>query len=67
MDVFAETGRDPVSKHQVQPKCKEGEDWRGTGRPNPSHATKFLGTDGDREIFIFPDQLTTGRMAISPD
>ena len=29
--------------------------------PNPSRETKFSGANGDREIFIFPVQLTTSR------
>ena len=36
---------------------------RGTGRlPNPSRETKFSGANGDREISIFPLQLTTSRI-----
>ena len=31
------------------------------GLPNPSRETKFSGTNADREIFIFPVQLTTCR------
>ena len=31
-------------------------------RLNPSRETKFSGTDGDRGILIFPDQLTTSRV-----
>ena len=31
------------------------------GLPNPSRETNFSGTNGDREIFIFPVQLTTSR------
>ena len=33
-----------------------------TGLPNPSRETKFSGANGDREIFIFPFQLTTSRI-----
>ena len=33
-----------------------------TGRPNPSCETKFSGANVDREIFIFPVQLTTSRI-----
>ena len=29
------------------------------GLPNPSRETKFSGANGDREIYIFPVQLTT--------
>ena len=32
------------------------------GRSNPSRETKFSGVNGDREIFIFPVQLTTSRI-----
>ena len=32
------------------------------GLPNPSHETKFSGANADREIFIFPVQLTTCRI-----
>ena len=32
------------------------------GRPNPSRETKVSGANGDREIFIFPVQLTTSRI-----
>ena len=31
-------------------------------RLNPFRETKFLGTHGDREILIFPVQLTTSRI-----
>ena len=34
----------------------------GTGRPNLSRETKFAGANGDREILIFPAQLTTSRI-----
>ena len=32
------------------------------GQPNPSSETNFSGTNGDREMFIFPVQLTTSRI-----
>ena len=32
------------------------------GKPNPSRETKFSGANGDREMFIFPVQLTTSRI-----
>ena len=32
------------------------------GLPNPSRETKFSGANVDREIFIFPVQLTTSRI-----
>ena len=31
--------------------------------PNPSRETKFSGANADREMFIFPVQLTTSRIA----
>ena len=62
MDAAAELGRNPVSKHQIQPEYGEGAGRRGTGRMNPSRETKFSGTYGDRGIFIFPAQLTTCRI-----
>ena len=34
----------------------------GRGRPNPSRETKLLGTNGNREMFIFPVQLATRRV-----
>ena len=34
----------------------------GTELPNPSRETKFSGADADRKLFIFPVQLTTGRI-----
>ena len=35
---------------------------RETGRPNPSRETKFSGANADREMSIFPVQLTTSRI-----
>ena len=32
------------------------------GLPNPSRETKFSGANRDREIFLFPVQLTTSRI-----
>ena len=34
----------------------------GTGLPNPSSETNLSGANGDREISIFPVQLTTSRI-----
>ena len=54
MDAAAELGRNPVSKHQTQPKYGDeksdaGRDCRTRlARPNSQART------GDREIFIFP-------------
>ena len=61
MDAAAELGRNPVSKHQIQPEY--GDEQAGAGwDPNPSRETKFSGANADREIFIFPVQLTTSRV-----
>ena len=60
MDAAAEIGRNPVSKDRVQPEFGDKQA-DGTGLPNPSRETKFSGANGDREIFIFPVQLTTCR------
>ena len=62
MDAAAKLGRNPAIKHQVQPEYEDeqadaGRDCRTRlARPN-----KFSGTNTDREIFIFPVQLTTSR------
>ena len=58
MDAAAELGRNPESKHQIQPEYGDEQ----MGLPNPSRETKFSGTHGDRGIFIFPVQLTTSRI-----
>ena len=63
MDAAAELRRNPVSKHQTQPEY--GDEQAGSGRnclPNPSRKTKFSGANADREMFIFPRQLTTSRI-----
>ena len=62
MDAAAEIGRNPVSKHQIQPEYGEWAGWRETGRPNPSRETKLSGPNEDRGLFISPVQLTTSRI-----
>ena len=49
LDAAAELGRNPVSKHQIQPEY--GDEQADAGRLNPSRETKFSGTHGDRGIF----------------
>ena len=39
--------------------------WRGTGLPNSSHETKFSGANGDREMLIFPVQLTRTKLILT--
>ena len=58
MDAAAELGRNPVSKHQIQPEY--GDEHAAAGRD--CQEAKFSGTNADREIFIFPVQLTTSRI-----
>ena len=47
LDAAAEIGRNSVSKHQVQPEYRD---------------EQFSGASGDREIFVFPVELTTSRI-----
>ena len=62
MDAVAELGRNPVSKHHIQPEYGD-EQADGTGRPPPSREIKFSGANAYyREIFISPVQLTTSRI-----
>ena len=60
MDATAELGRNPVSKHQIQPEY-EDEEADAYGTAEPSRETKFSGANADEEMFIFPVQLTTNR------
>ena len=52
MDAAADLGRNPLSKHQIQPEY--GDEQADAGR---SRETKFSGANGDREEIIFPAQL----------
>ena len=54
-----ELGRNPESKHQIQPEDGES---RLTRDGTASRETQFSGANADREIFIFPVQLTTSRI-----
>ena len=63
LDAAAELGSNPVSKHQIQPEY--GDEQADAGRDcrrNPSRETKLSGTYGDREMLVFPVQLTTSRI-----
>ena len=65
MDAAAELGRNPVSKHQIQPEY--GDEQADAGRDCRTHLARpnsqeFSGANVDREIFIFPVQLTTSRI-----
>ena len=59
-----EFGRNPVTKHQIQPEYGyEQADTRRNCQTNPSREAKFSGANGDREISIFfPVQLITSRI-----
>ena len=62
MDAVAESGRDPASKHQIQPEYGDGQADAGRYCRTPSRETKFSGANGDRETFIFPVQLATRKI-----
>ena len=62
MDATAEIGRNPVSKHHIQPEYGHEQADAGRDYRTPSRETKFSVANGDREIFIFPVQLTTSRI-----
>ena len=65
MDAAAGIERIPVRKHHIpQPKYGEWAGSCGTGRPNLSSETKFSGTNGNTEMFVFPVKLTTSRIDI---
>ena len=53
MDAFGEIGRNPSSKHQIQPEREEWAGWRETGQWNLSCETKFSGANRERESSIF--------------
>ena len=55
MDAVAELERNPVSKHQIQPEYRYRDEQTDPGRDG----AKFSGANADREVFIFPGQLTT--------
>ena len=62
MDATEESGRNPASRHQIQPECGERADWRGTGLPNLFRETEFSGANGNREIPIFHVRMSTSRI-----
>ena len=60
MDAATVLERNPVSKYHIQPEY--GDEQADAGRDcRTSRETKFSGANADREIFIFPVQLTTRR------
>ena len=52
MDAAAELGRNLVSKHQIQPEYGDEQ-------------TEFSGANADREISMFPVQLTHTRAGLA--
>ena len=67
MDAAAELGKNPVSKHQIQPEYGDEQDDAGrdcqTRLARPNYQAR---TNADREIFLFPVQLTTCRTGNLP-
>ena len=62
MDAVADLGRNPVSKHQIQPKY--GDEQADVGREYQTRLARPISqarTNADREILFFPVQLTTTR------
>ena len=51
MNATTESGRNPVSKHRIQPEENEQADARPV-RQNLCRETKFSGANEDREEFI---------------
>ena len=63
MDAVAKLGRNPVSRHQIQPEY--GDEQADVGRECQTRLARpnsQARTNADREIFIFPVQLTTSRI-----
>ena len=63
MEAAAEPGRNPVSKHEIQPEY--GDEQADTGRycrTRLARPNSQARTNADREILIFTVQLTTSRI-----
>ena len=48
------------------PVCGKLTSWRGTGRPNLSHKTKFSGPNGDKEKICFLFHWSREGLAAKP-
>ena len=59
MDAAAELGRNPVSKHQIQPEYGDEQADAGRDSRNRLARPNSQGPNADRGIFIFSVQLTT--------
>ena len=53
----------PVSKRQVQPRCRDWGGWCGAGQSNLTREIKLSDTNGDRENYIFRVQLITSMIS----
>ena len=62
MDAAAELEMNPVSKHRVQPEYRDEQAEAGRDCRKPVSQAKFSGANADREILIFPVQLTMYRI-----
>ena len=62
MDAAAGLGRNPVSKHQIQPEYRDEQADAGRDCRNRLARPKSSGTNADRGKFIFSVQLTTSRI-----
>ena len=63
MDAAAELGRNPVSKHQIQPEYRDEQADAGRdGRNRLARPKSQARTNANRDIFIFSVQLTTCRI-----
>ena len=59
IDAAAEFGRNPVSKHQIQ-QHEYGDEQADAGQHRRTRLARLK--NADREILIFPVQLTTSRI-----
>ena len=63
LEVFTESGVQlDITSYTFLLRQKKKKQPEYAGLPNPSRETKFSGANADREIFIFPVQLTTCRI-----
>ena len=62
MDAAAELGRNPVSKHQIQPEYGDGSRLTRDGTAEPVSRDQILRHARGQGNIIFPVQLTTSRI-----
>ena len=63
MDAAAEIGRNPVSKHQIQPASMEMSKLTRDGTAELVSRDQILRRERGQGIFCFPVQLTTNRIS----